>query len=310
MQREHHSTLSDSLHVMNPMAIMQVQTPKTADCRQAFFTKLANSRSNHEFRSAFSNIFKSLGMALTLLYDITPLHRQKRRLMARLERMFFKTGLALLVVWGVAALHGIVLSRAALAQFHANQTAQSGANISIQREMASGLEVNLASWSIKRVQAYKENFLRKVDAPLAVLHIPKIQLEVPVFNGTDVLTLNRGVGRIVGTARIGAGGNLAIAGHRDGFFRGLKDLSRGDVIELARPDRSDFYVIDAMQIVSPKDVSVLAATPAPSLTLVTCFPFYFVGSAPQRYIVRASFRSSSASRDREDANTDSIFHKQ
>jgi len=228
--------------------------------------------------------------------------------MARLERIFFKTGLTLLVVWGAATLHGIVLSRAALAEFYANQTAQSGANISIQREMASGSEVNFPSKTIKRVQARKYNFLEKVDVPLAVLRIPKIHLEVPVFNGTDVPTLNRGVGRIVGTARIGAGGNLAIAGHRDGFFRGLKDLSQGDVIELARAGRSDFYVIDGMQIVSPKDVSVLAGTPAPSLTLVTCFPFYFVGSAPKRYIVRASLRSSSTSG--EDANTDSIFHMQ
>ena len=247
-------------------------------------------------------------MALALLYDITPFHRQKRRLMARLERIFFKTGLALLVVWGAATLHGIVLSRAALAEFHANQTAQSGASISIPREMASGPEVNFASWSIKRVQAHKYSFLEKVDVPLAVLRIPKIHLEVPVFNGTDVPTLNRGVGRIAGTAGIGAGGNLAIAGHRDGFFRGLKDVLQGDVIELARPGWSDFYVIDGMQIVNPKDVSVLAATPVPSLTLVTCFPFYFVGSAPKRYIVRASLRSSSTSR--EDANTDSIFHKQ
>jgi len=215
--------------------------------------------------------------------------------MARLERIFFKTGLALLVVWGAATLHGIVLSRAALAEFHANQTAQSGAGMSIQREMASGPEVNFASWSIKRAQAYKESLLGKVAAPLTVLRIPKIHLEVPVFNGTEDTTLNRGVGRILGTAQLGASGNLAIAGHRDGFFRGLKDVAKGDVIELARPGQSDFYVIDGMQIVNPKEVSVLVSTQAPSLTLVTCFPFYFVGSAPQRYVVRASLRNSSQS---------------
>lgn len=228
--------------------------------------------------------------------------------MPRLERVFFKIGFVLLAAWGAVTLHGMVLSRAALAEFHANQATNAGSRVPEQHGLASGSEVRFASWSIKRVQAYKESLWGKFDAPLAVLRIAKIHLEVPVFNDTDVLTLNRGVGRIVGTAQFGAGGNLAIAGHRDGFFRGLKDVAQGDVIEVAHPGRSDFYVIDGMQIVNPKDVSVLAATPAPSLTLVTCFPFYFVGSAPLRYIVRASLRSSSTSRG--DANTDSIFHKQ
>ena len=73
----------------------------------------------------------------------------------------------------------------------------------------------------------------------------------------------------------------------------LKDVMPGDVIDLARHGRTDFYVIDWIRIVEPTDVSVLDRTSVPSITLVTCFPFYFVGSAPQRYIVRASFRSSS-----------------
>jgi sortase A len=223
--------------------------------------------------------------------------------MARLERVFFKIGFALLAVWGAATLHGIVLSRAALAEFRANQATNARGGPE-QHGVALDSGVNFANWSIKRVQAYKESLLGNVAAPLAVLRIPKIHLEVPVFDGTDDTTLNRGVGRILGTAQLGASGNLAIAGHRDGFFRGLKNVARGDVIELARPGLSDFYVIERMQIVSPRDVSVLDSTAAPSLTLVTCFPFYFVGSAPQRYIVRASLRNSRASR--EDANQDSI----
>lgn len=221
--------------------------------------------------------------------------------MARLERVFFKIGFALLAVWGAATLHGIVLSRAALAEFRSNQSTNARGPEQHSVALASG--VNFANWSIKRVHAYKESLLRKVAAPLAVLRIPKIHLEVPMFDGTDNATLNRGVGRILGTAQLGASGNLAIAGHRDGFFRGLKNLARGDVIELARPGQSDFYVIERMQIVSPADVSVLDSTASPSLTLVTCFPFHFVGSAPQRYIVRASLRNSRASR--EGANKDS-----
>lgn len=223
--------------------------------------------------------------------------------MARLERVFFKIGFALLAVWGAAALHGIVLSRAALAEFRAHQaTSARGSPEQDSVVLVSG--VNFANWSIKRVQAYKESLWGKVAVPMAVLRIPKIHLEVPVFDGTDDATLNCGVGRILGTAQPGASGNLAIAGHRDGFFRGLKNVARGDVIELARPGQSDFYVIERMQIVSPRDVSVLDSTVTPSLTLITCFPFYFVGSAPQRYIVRASLRNSRGSR--EGANKDSI----
>src|SRR5208283_4723148 len=101
-------------------------------------------------------------------------------------------------------------------------------------------------------------------------------------------------------------GNLGIAGHRDGFFRGLKDVAQGDVIELVRPGKSDLYVIDRIQIVSPKDVSVLNSTAMPSLTLVTCFPFYFVGGAPQRYVVNASLRGS----DKPDAASPIAFRKQ
>jgi sortase A len=87
---------------------------------------------------------------------------------------------------------------------------------------------------------------------------------------------------------VGEVGNLGIAGHRDGFFRGLKDLAPGDLIELLRTDRADTYAVEKIQIVYPEDVSVLKPTRASSLTLVTCFPFNYVGSAPQRFIVHAS----------------------
>jgi len=152
--------------------------------------------------------------------------------------------------------------------------------------------VDFTLWSPQRIAAYKDSLTAKRDLPLAILRIPKINLEVPVFNDTDDLTLNRGVGRIVGTARIGEPGNVGIAGHRDGFFRGLKDVAREDYVELASPGRTDEYVITGIQIVSPEDVHVLDATTVPTLTLVTCYPFYFVGSAPQRYVVTATIKIS------------------
>ena len=123
--------------------------------------------------------------------------------------------------------------------------------------------------------------------PLAVLRIPKIRLEVAVLPGTDDFVLNRAVGHIEGTALPGTDGNSAIAGHRDGFFRGLKDIGPGDGIEIDTLRGRETYRVERMWVVEPEDVWVLDATPVRSITLVTCYPFYFVGSAPHRYIVRA-----------------------
>ena len=106
------------------------------------------------------------------------------------------------------------------------------------------------------------------------------------------MTLNRGVGRIAGTANPGESGNIGIAGHRDGFFRGLKDVGPGDKIEMVTQSRVETYVVDHVVIVDPSDVSVLEPRPQPSLTLVTCYPFYYLGSAPKRYIVQATVTAS------------------
>ena len=108
-----------------------------------------------------------------------------------------------------------------------------------------------------------------------------------MLSGTDDYTLDRAVGHIEDTAQPGADGNSGIAGHRDGFFRGLKDIIPGDVIELDTLQGKDVYRVERTWIVNPEDVSVLDPTSAPALTLVTCYPFYFVGSAPKRFIVRA-----------------------
>ena len=148
-------------------------------------------------------------------------------------------------------------------------------------------KVDFSLWDEKRIAAYKESLEATMDDPIGVLVIPKLALEVPVFDGTDDLVLNRGAGRIIGTARPGQAGNMGIAGHRDGFFRGLKDLQLGDRIELTTLNGKNTYIIDRFDIVDPDDVSVLEPRERPALTLVTCYPFYFVGHAPQRYIVRA-----------------------
>ena len=95
------------------------------------------------------------------------------------------------------------------------------------------------------------------------------------------------MGHIAGTAGPGTEGNCGIAGHRDGFFSGLKDLRPGDDIELETLRGTELYRVERTWIVDPEIVSVLDRTVSWSVTLVTCYPFYFVGSAPQRFIVRA-----------------------
>lgn len=122
---------------------------------------------------------------------------------------------------------------------------------------------------------------------IAVLRIPRLSLEVPVGVGTDESVLLRGAGWIEGTAKPGSFGNVAIAAHRDSFFRSLKDIAVGDLIELETLDGTAGYSVAALSIVAPTDVGVLAQTDSAALTLVTCYPFYFVGHAPQRFIVRA-----------------------
>jgi sortase A len=149
-------------------------------------------------------------------------------------------------------------------------------------------------WSPKRNQAYQESLRRRYPAPLAVRRIPCAAIEAPVLAGTDEATLNRAVGWIEGTAGPRDSGNFGIAGHRDGFFRGLKDVVGGDAITLVTVEGTQEYVVDDVVIVSPEDISVLDATSDPTLTLVTCYPFYFVGNAPQRYIVRAVRRGGGA----------------
>ena len=212
------------------------------------------------------------------------------RSLHRIEHLLLLLGLALGSIYVAARIHGVLLSRAAISIM-----SPSHAESSVTEDQKQHLDVSPADfslWSEKRIEGYKESLVEHIGPPLAILRVAKIHLEVPVLDGTDDLILNRGVGRIAGTARVGGSDNIGIAGHRDGFFRGLKDLAVGDTMDLVTPSSTETYVVDKMQIVDPKDVSVLRPAKVPSLTLVTCYPFYFIGSAPQRYIVHASIADS------------------
>ena len=206
--------------------------------------------------------------------------RKTSRVLLWTERFMWSTGIAACALWSLASSASLIGARHELQRF----------------EHASALPILSAPdqrlWSPERLRAWRDAAFGETAPPLAVLRIPRIGLEVAVLDGTDDLILNRAVGRIENTALPGTVGNSGIAGHRDGFFRGLKDIGAGDLLEIETFTSVDIYRVERTWIVDPEDVSVLEPTASPSVTLVTCYPFYFVGSAPQRFIVRAVLAES------------------
>jgi sortase A len=124
---------------------------------------------------------------------------------------------------------------------------------------------------------------------------PTLQLSAPLLEGSNDGTLSRGAGHIEDTPLPGEAGNVGVAGHRDTIFRPLKKAKVGDPIELTTADRTYHYRITRTIIVGPDDVYVLDPTSSPTLTLVTCYPFEYIGHAPRRFIVQAEMRNPSVS---------------
>jgi sortase A len=156
-----------------------------------------------------------------------------------------------------------------------------------KRELTWSGKVDMSLWSAVRVRTYKAALLQPPPPTLAILRIPRLELEVPVYDGTTDAVLDLAAGRIEDTALPGTTGNVGIAAHRDGFFRVLKDIKEGDALVLDTPVATEQYRVEWIRITTPEDVSVIDPTPGRAVTLVGCYPFYFVGSAPQRFIVRA-----------------------
>jgi sortase A len=207
------------------------------------------------------------------------------------ERLLLFFGLLLLAAYFSTRFYSILYTTAALQRF--SQSAQPNTNL-LNVPAPDGITTDFSFWSEKRIEHYKASLSATSLKPLAVLQIPALQLRVPVLAGTDDLTLDRGVGHIEGTPGPGSDGNIGIAGHRDGFFRSLQNIHTGDAIELILEHNTNTYAVDETLVVPPEDVSVLGPREKPSLTLVTCYPFYFVGSAPKRFIVHASILSASS----------------
>jgi len=129
--------------------------------------------------------------------------------------------------------------------------------------------------------------------PIGSIEIPRLGLSSVVLEGDDAAALLLGVGHLSDTPLPWHDGNTVLAAHRDTFFRPLAHIRKGDVIRFSTADAALEYVVKELKVVQPTAVEVLEPTSAATLTLITCFPFDYIGPAPQRFIVRAERRSSS-----------------
>src|SRR5690242_6484438 len=161
--------------------------------------------------------------------------------LAIVERSLMSVGVTLVLLFVAASLYREVYSRLALRNFDKSQSSLIGIDRESQPAAVEHQQVDFRLWSEKRAQTYRDSLLIPNETPLAVLGLTKFHLRVPVFEGTDELTLNQGAGWINGTAKPGTAGNVGIAGHRDGFFRRLKDIAVGDPIELSNCRRRAVY---------------------------------------------------------------------
>lgn len=158
-------------------------------------------------------------------------------------------------------------------------------------EAASGRPPASVASETDALETFRDGRGRSGRAPEGTLvgriEIPRLGVSAIVLEGIGKKTLRRGVGHIPETPLPETGGNVGLAAHRDSFFRELKDVRKDDLITLKTLEGTYEYRVEWTRIVQPKDVEVLADTGVQALTLVTCYPFYYVGSAPERFIVRA-----------------------
>jgi len=184
-----------------------------------------------------------------------------------LETLSWGAGLCLLAIYGAALAWSSYASDQGLDVMREARAAHTGESTQSHELMPSAMNATF---------------------PRAVLRIPSLELEVPVYAGTSTGVLNHGAGLIEGTAWPGSDdGNIGIAAHRDSFFRPLQGIRPGAQLYIDTVQSTRRYRVTSISVVAPQEVAVLADTVRPSVTLVTCYPFHYVGAAPQRFIVRA-----------------------
>jgi LPXTG-site transpeptidase (sortase) family protein len=187
--------------------------------------------------------------------------QKRRRMLLSAANLLVVTGLAALVWCGIALVRTRVY----------------------QEERAAALDREIL---FRPINALSNSTLTE-GALLGSVSIPRVGVSSVILEGTDDRTLALSVGHIPGTAAPGREGNIALAGHRDTFFRGLQNIRSRDAILLTTLTGTQLYEVESTRVVSPDDVYVLDDIGRPLLTLVTCYPFTYIGSAPKRFIVQA-----------------------
>ena len=189
---------------------------------------------------------------------------------------------------------GVVLIGVAALYYARGARGQSEGRKTFERQLAGGYTPVAQSAErrddLPRASAVPAAAGYPFGQPIARLRIPVAEMDWIVFGGTDDATLEKGPGHVPGTAMPGSDGppqNCVITAHRDMHFRHLGWLRKGHVIELETPAGTKRYRVVSRQIVTPKTVRVLDPTPKPRLTLITCYPFTYIGSAPERLVVVA-----------------------
>jgi sortase A len=205
-------------------------------------------------------------------YLALPIHEDTRD-SRFLEAALLKVGIALMMIYMLVRVDASANGERDLSSFAAGQP-------------------DTSLWSASRAEVFRASVSTPPEALAGALSIRSLGLAVPIYADTREVHLNRGVGLIAATAKPGASGNVGIAGHRDGYFRALKDIESGDTIEVITAERAYVYRVRRVAVVERDDAALLRSTDTPMVTLVTCYPFYFVGHAPQRFVVQGELVSS------------------
>ena len=179
---------------------------------------------------------------------------------------------------------GVLLCCLATWQYLAMRHFQAAAN----RRLKEALQTNTPAPLLPSQRPSANERAERIPGSLiGRIEIPRLNLSAVVLEGSDNDVLSLGVGRVPETSEPGEAGNVVLGGHRDTFFRPLSGIRNGDSIRIVTPLGSYRYTVDWMKVVDPENTTLLKATPERSLTLVTCYPFHYVGPAPRRFIVRA-----------------------
>lgn len=221
-----------------------------------------------------------------------------RRSTAAIEAALWLLAIAAMLPYSLSSVARAWYTQVAQTQVAATATAQD-APLAIAEEAAApssvpGAEIkpDTQLWSENRKRTLARLLPQAPAEAEAVLLLPGRERGIAVFDGATEVHMTLGAGRLLETSPLDGNGNIALSAHRDGAFRALKDLAVGDQLRLRTGGRERVFEVATLSIVKPDAVHVLEPTPVPTLTLITCYPFYFLGSAPDRYVVQARLLES------------------